>query len=146
MPGAKTRFAAPALLVALAAALPLAGCQTMSDPLGTIAASPGQYDYYDCPAIERAAIDILKRQRELRGLIARANQGPAGGFISATTYEPEYVTLRGKMNELRRAAVEKKCNFDPATALAAPSPSPAPRRVAPLPPPPRKPYRNTERR
>lgn len=142
MPGAQTRFAALLLIVA---ALPLAGCETTGDPLGSMMASPGQYDYFDCPAIKRVAADIVKRRRVLEGLMARAKQGPGGSFVSATTYEPEYVTLRGKMSELRRAAAEKHCNFDPAAVPMAQSPQARP--GAPLPPPPKKKsFRNIERR
>ena len=115
MPGLRSRFAAPALLVALAAALPLAGCETTRDPLAFVLTSPGQYDLYDCPAIRVAARAIIIRQRELEGLMVRAKRGPAGGFISATTYQPEYVTLRGKMSQLRQAAAANHCNFDPRT-------------------------------
>lgn len=133
MPGAKARIAAPALLVALAAALPLAACQTAGDPLATALTSPGQYDLYDCPAIKVAAQGVVKRQRELEGLITRANRSPGGGLVSATTYQPEYVTLRGKMSELRRVAAANNCNFDPATVRPVEAQSSPPR---PLPPPP----------
>ena len=111
MPGATRRLAT---LLLIAAAVPLAGCASTADPLGSLTASPGQYDYYDCPAIKVAAKGIVSRRHELAGLIERANRGPAGGLVSATTYEPEYVTLRGKMDELRRVAAEKHCGFDPA--------------------------------
>jgi hypothetical protein len=113
----KARAAAPALLIALA--LPLAGCGGMTDdPVAATITAPGQYDLFDCPSIKVAASGVATRQRELEGLMARANQGPAGGFISATTYQPEYVTLRGKMSQLRRVAAENHCNFDPATVSA----------------------------
>lgn len=137
MPGPKARFAAPALLVALA--LPLAGCETTRDPLAAVVTSPGQYDLYDCPAIKVAAIGVVSRQRKLEGLMARADRGPVGGLISATTYKPEYLTLRGKLSQLRSVAAEKHCNFDPATVSAARS-QPSPKRQ-PLPPPKKRPDR-----
>lgn len=137
MSALNVRFAA---LVLMAVALPLAGCETTGDPLGSITTSPGQYDYYDCPAIKVAARDIITRQRELEGLMARANRGPGGGLVNTMTYEPEYVTLRGKMNELRRAAAANKCKFDPAAVQP-----PAPQPVTHLPPP-KKPLKNTKRR
>jgi len=114
MSGPKARAAAPALLFALA--LPLAGCGTTSDPLATAITAPGQYDLYDCPAIKVASAGISKRQRQLEGLMARAERGAGGGFVSATTYKPEYITLRGKMSQLRRAAAENHCNFVPGEA------------------------------
>ena len=122
---------APALLLALI--LPLAGCSTTGDPAAAVVTAPGQYELYDCPAIKVAAKGVATRQRELAGLMARAARGPAGGLVNATTYEPEYATLRGKMNQLRRVAAEKHCNFVPGPGMAAP---PATR--VQLPPPPGK--------
>lgn len=123
MPGARARFAAAALFVALA--LPLAGCETSGDALSTAVTRPGQYDLYECPDIKTAANGVVGRQRELEGLMARANRGPAGGLISSTTYQPEYIMLRGQMAQLRAAAIEKHCNFVPgAAAVVQPSPPP----------------------
>lgn len=134
------RFAAPALLVAVAAALPLAGCETTRDPLASVVTSPGQYDLYDCPAIKVAAAGVVGRQRELEGLMARAGRGPAGGLINATTYQPEYVTLRGQMEQLRRVAAANNCDFVPGAAPAVRAPPPAARAQQPVqprrPPPP----------
>jgi hypothetical protein len=135
MPEPKARFAAPALLVALVAALPLAGCETTRDPVAAIVTSPGQYDLYDCPAIKVAAAGVISRQRELEGLMARADRGPAGGLITATTYQPEYVTLRGKLSQLRRVAAANNCNFDPATVRPVEVRSPQQRQL----PPPKRP-------
>ncbi len=118
-PGAKGLLIAPALLLALV--LPLAGCATTDDPTATAVTAPGQYELYDCPAIKVAAKSVAKRQRELENLMARARQGVAGGLVNATTYAPEYAMQRGKMNQLRRVAAEKHCNFVPGEAMAAPA-------------------------
>ena len=114
--GPKGRSAVPALLVALV--LPLAGCSTTSDPAAAVVTAPGQYELYDCPAIKVAATGVATRQRELAGLMARAGRGPAGGLVNAMTYEPEYATLRGQMDQLRSVAAEKHCNFVPGEAMA----------------------------
>jgi hypothetical protein len=116
MPRLNVRVAALVPLMALA--LPLAGCETTSDPLATVVTAPGQYELYDCPAIKVTATGIVGRQRQLEDLMARANQGPVGGLISATTYKPEYVTLRGKLSQLRRVAAEKNCKFVPGQPVA----------------------------
>ena len=128
--GRQGRPVAPALLVALV--LPLAACSTTSDPLVAAATAPGQYDLYDCPAIKVEGEKVATRLRELEGLMARAGRGPAGGLVNATTYQPEYITERGKMKQLRRVATEKHCNFDPAVLPAT---------DAQLPPPPKTPIR-----
>ncbi len=68
--------------------------------------------------------------------MARAKRGPAGGLISATTYQPEYVTLRGKMSQLRQAAAANHCNFDPRAVPV----------IGPRPHPPQKPQPSYRRR
>jgi hypothetical protein len=49
------------------------------------------------------------RQRQLEELTAKANAGSGGQIMSAVAYRPEYLQLRGEMNELRRTSAEKKC-------------------------------------
>ncbi len=127
----RARISAPVLLVALA--LPLAGCETTSDPLATVITSPGRYSLYDCPAIKVEARSTRVRQHELEGLMARADRGPAGGLINATTYQPEYVTLRGKMDQLRRMAATNNCGFDPATVPLVEAQAPSNRQAPPPP-------------
>ena len=109
-----------------AAALSLSGCGSQGDFVANSLTAPGQYDLYDCTELKVAAKGIVTRQRQLEQLMARASQGPAGGVINATTYQPEYVTLRGKMNELRRAVAANHCNFEPdQVEVTSPPPAPA---------------------
>ena len=121
MPIAKASLAGAALF---AAALSLSACGSPGDIVSSALTAPGQYDLYDCPAMQTAARGLVARQRKLEELMARANQGPAGGLVSATTYQPEYVTVRGKMNRLRRAAAANNCTFVPGAPPAAHAPPP----------------------
>ena len=123
MPIAKASLAGAALF---AAALSLSGCGSPGDFVAGVLTAPGQYDLYDCPALKVAAKGIVTRQRALEKLMARAGEGPAGRVISETTYRPEYVTLRGQMNELRRAVAANNCNFVPdQVEVTSPPPAPA---------------------
>ncbi len=125
-PVLKRHAGTAALIIALI--LPLAGCATSDDTAATVVTAPGQYDLYDCPAIKVAAAAVVTRQAELEKLMARASRGPAGGLVNATTYEPEYATQRGKMEQLRRVAAEKHCGFDPAALPVPTVQSPPPKR------------------
>jgi hypothetical protein len=51
--------------------------------------------------------------------MAKAEAGSGGAIVSDLAYRPEYVQLRGEMNELRKATVEKNCKPIPATASPA---------------------------
>jgi len=56
------------------------------------------------------------RERELLGLMAKAETGSGGRLVSTVAYRPEYLELRGEMNELRNAAAAKNCKFAQAPA------------------------------
>ena len=49
------------------------------------------------------------RQQQLEKLIAKAGDASTAVIVSDLAYRPEYVQLRGEMNELRKASTEKKC-------------------------------------
>jgi hypothetical protein len=49
----------------------------------------------------------------LEALMARAGPGTDALLVSAVAYRPEYLAVRGEMNELRAAAATKKCDFVP---------------------------------
>jgi hypothetical protein len=105
--------------VVLAAVL-LAGCAgTGEDRLGRSLVAPGGYDFYDCAQLTAQEKALLMRDKDLARLIAKAKQGPAGGFVSAVTYEPDYAANKASLREVRRAQLEKKCppsNIAPAPA------------------------------
>ncbi len=124
---AKASLAGAALF---AAALSLSGCGSPGDFVAESLAAPGQFDLYDCRALQREAADVAYRLRKLEELMARANQGPAGALISATTYQPQYAMLRGNMIKLRRAAAANNCTFVPGAAPAAHVPPPPPKQAA----------------
>jgi hypothetical protein len=46
-------------------------------------------------------------------LMAKAETGPGGQLASAMAYRPEYLQLRGEMDQLRKTAGEKNCKFEP---------------------------------
>jgi hypothetical protein len=46
--------------------------------------------------------------------MAKAGVDSGGWFVSDLAYRPEYVQLRGEMNELRKASAEKNYKFSPA--------------------------------
>ncbi len=98
---------AAALLVAMLAACSSQG-GTPDDKMARFLVAPDKFRLYSCPQIAERASDVAARQNELRGLIAKAGSGSGGRLVSAIAYRPEYVGLRGEMNELRNAAAEKK--------------------------------------
>jgi hypothetical protein len=108
------RIVRSGVLTALAAVL-LAGCNgTGEDRLGQGLVAPGGYDFYDCAQLSAQEKSLNNRRTELTRLMDKAKQGPAGGLVSAVTYEPDYASNLASLREVHRAQAEKNCAADPA--------------------------------
>ncbi len=93
----------------LVAAL-LAGCTASGeDRLGQNLVAPGGYEFYDCAQLATSQKTLSTRDKELARLMDKARQGPAGGFVSAVTYEPEYASTRASLREVEREQAVKNC-------------------------------------
>jgi hypothetical protein len=101
----------------VAAAAAVAGC-TSVDSAGRFLVAPDKYVLYNCTQLSDAAQANSARQQELERLMAKAETGTGGELASNLAYRPEYVQLRGEMNELRRTTTEKNCKPLPTTSGA----------------------------
>jgi hypothetical protein len=106
------------MLAAALAALTLTACAGNDDVAARMLVAPGKFALFNCKQLAQQAEDNAKRQQELEGLMARAGAGTGGQLISAVTYRPEYLTLRGEMEDMRQTAVDKKCDFVPGANTA----------------------------
>jgi hypothetical protein len=103
------------MIGAVASAL-LSGCVASDDASGRFLVQPDRYQLYSCRELAEAAEGLGARQRELEGLMAKAPDA-SGQFVSTIAHRPEYLQLRGLMNEIRKTSAEKKCKFNPDSAL-----------------------------
>lgn len=110
-------------MAAALAGLLLAGCAGSKDQMASLLVAPGAYQFYKCAQLATAMQSTAARVKELEGLMAKAQTGPAGGLVSAAAYQPDYMVARGDMNELRREARAKNCDLSKPTG-AAPLPPP----------------------
>ena len=94
--------------VILAAAGLLSGC-ALPDDQALSMVNRGKYSLYDCHAIGRQARESNLRERELASAIEKASRGPGGDVIIATVYKPEYLTVKGELQELELMATQKNC-------------------------------------
>jgi hypothetical protein len=88
----------------------LCGC-TSEETAGRFLAAPGKYVLYSCGEMANEARGIANRQQELAALMQKAGTDAGGRFVSAQAYQPEYIQLRSRMDELRKTAAEKNCNL-----------------------------------
>jgi hypothetical protein len=110
------------MLAAVLAALTLSACAGNDDMTARMLVAPGKYVLFNCTQLAEQVTTNLKRQHELEGFMAQAGTGSSGQMVSAVAYRPEYLQLRGEMEDLRQTAADKKCKAvpgeDPGAAAA----------------------------
>ncbi len=94
------------------AAAALAGCG-LSDGYGSLIVDPARYSAYHCKDLVAQRANLLKRERELRNLIDKANEGTGGVAVGAMAYRTDYEAVLSEEKLLQRTAAEKNCELVP---------------------------------
>ncbi len=94
------------------AAVALAGCG-MTDGAGSILVDPGRYVAYHCNELAARWKILVAREKQLRGLIDKANEGGGGAVIGSLAYRTDYDSVLTEERLLQRAAADKDCGFTP---------------------------------
>ncbi len=87
----------------------LAGCSMSDDTMASFLVAPGKYTLYNCAQLAEAEAARSSREKELEQLMARAEVDTSGRLVSTIAYRSEYLSVRGELDEVRRASAEKKC-------------------------------------
>ena len=90
-----------------------AGCAVSDNSVDRFLVKPDRYVIYNCSQLAKASQATVRRLRKLEMLKAKAETDSVGVLVSSAAYGPEYAQLRGVMNELQKAAVDKNCKFAP---------------------------------
>jgi hypothetical protein len=119
MPAMPSRLSfAFSVCAALAPAM-LAGCAS-DDSAARFLVAPDKYVLYTCPEIAREMAGKEGREKELAQLMAKNGTDASARMISDLTYQPEYLSVRGEINDLHASAAAKNCNAPTGAAAAAP--------------------------
>lgn len=86
----------------------LCGC-VGSDTVGSLMVAPGKYDFFSCEQIAGRLPGAVNREKELKGLIDKAERDSGGVVVSAFVYQTDYATARGDVKLLRDTAQRKQC-------------------------------------
>lgn len=86
----------------------LAACALPDDKALTMV-NTGKFSLYDCDQLNIKARENSKREHELREAMEKANRGVGGELVVAIAYRSEYLTVKGELEELERAANQKNC-------------------------------------
>jgi hypothetical protein len=85
----------------------------MPDGAGSLMIDPGRYDAYHCNDLPARWKVLVAREKELHGLMDKADEGGAGAVIGSLAYRAEYESVLSDEKLLQRTAVDKNCGFTP---------------------------------
>jgi hypothetical protein len=94
------------------AAIALAGCG-MTDGAGSILVDPGRYTAYHCNDLAARWKVLVAREKELHGLMDKANESNGGAVIGSLAYRTDYESVLSEEKLLQRTAADKNCGFTP---------------------------------
>jgi hypothetical protein len=96
------------LLLVCSFAVALVGC---TNGAGSLLIDPGRYDAFHCDDLAARWKVLVAREKELRDLMDRADQGGGGGaVIGSLAYRTDYESVRSEEKLLQRTATEKNCS------------------------------------
>jgi hypothetical protein len=87
----------------------LGGCGMSNEELGRFVADPAIYEVYTCDQLVAQDKKFADRLAELDVLMKKVEADTAGSLVNAVAYKPEYISVRGSLDQLRRVEAEKKC-------------------------------------
>ena len=95
-------------VAAVCAAAFLAGC-SYNDDMASAIVAPGKYQLYTCADLTSRGRETAKRERELKALMEKSEQGAGGALVNILAYRTEYLTARGELMQMEAAASAKNC-------------------------------------
>jgi hypothetical protein len=89
----------------------LTGCASSDGPY--IFADAGKYHFHTCEQLATVSKQKHDRQRELKELIDKAEQGAGGQIVSALAYRTDYVAVNEEVQVIDSTLREKDCAASP---------------------------------
>jgi len=97
---------APMLLSAVLLSIALTGCA--SDSFLVFGYS-GKYQYHNCEQLAAAATRQTERQRDLKELIDKSEQGAGGVIVSMMAYRADYLAVNEDLRVIETTQRSKNC-------------------------------------
>ncbi len=88
---------------------PLTGCGLLGEGATNAFVAPGKFEYHSCEQLDTTGRGLHGREQELKDLMERAAQSPAGEFIGAVAYRTELMQTRGQLKQIAEVAERKNC-------------------------------------
>ena len=88
----------------------LTGC-SMPDGAGSLLVDPGRYSAYHCNDLAARWKVLVAREKDLRSLMEKADQGGGGAVIGSLAYRSDYDAALSEEKLLQRTAADKNCGL-----------------------------------
>jgi hypothetical protein len=105
---AQGRVAQALRLAPLASVLALGGC-AMAVDAPMVFGDSGKYQYHNCEQLTAAATGQAARERELKDLIDKADQGAGGFIVSLMAYKTDYLAVEEDLRVIQSTMRNKNC-------------------------------------
>ena len=92
------------------AVVALAGC-SMRDGAGSLLVDPGRYNAYHCNDLAARWKVLVAREKDLRSLMEKADEGGGGAVIGSLAYRSDYDSVLSEEKLLQRTAADKNCGL-----------------------------------
>ena len=86
-----------------------AGCSSSSKLDVMLFADPGKYEWHTCEQILAAGNGVVAREKTLRALIEKAEQGAGGAFVGTIAYRGEHRTVVEEIEVIEATSRRKNC-------------------------------------
>lgn len=93
--------------------LAMAGCAGTNVGSSSAFIDPARYELYDCKQLNEEYAVVIKRELELSSLMAKAEQGPAGGLMVELGYRGDFVSIRARREQIEERMAQNNCPRTP---------------------------------
>jgi hypothetical protein len=95
----------------VAATMLLAGCGIGTDGIASLSVDPARFSGYHCKDLTAQWKGLVGREKQLRNLIDKAEEGGGGTVVAAIAYRGDYDTVLEQEKILKRTAAEQNCEL-----------------------------------
>lgn len=95
----------------VAAMVLLAGCGIGTDGVASLSVDPARFSGYHCKDLTAQWKGLVDREKQLRNLIDKAEEGGGGTVVATIAYRGDYDTVLEQQKVLKRTAAEQKCEL-----------------------------------
>jgi hypothetical protein len=93
----------------LALIVSLGGCAMSDERLGAMVSDRALYEVSSCDQLVVQEKTFADRLAKLDALMKKAGNDTGGSVVNAVAYKPEYISVRGSLDQVHAVQADKHC-------------------------------------